>query len=294
MRQHHFSTFLLACFALLAGVAAAAPTLPNLNNPPTGIHLPGKFIWFDLATPDFTSQKSFYQDLFGWAFQPVAAADDSYTIVLNAGRAIAGMFSYEPEDGSKDAASWIALMSVQDPDAAAETVRAKGGKVNLPPADIPHRGRHALFEDPGGAQFGVLRSSSGDPVDRDAAIGDIMWVDLFALDAPKMVAFYLALAPYQTEDRQVTEDLARTLLTIEGVPRASIIPVAEDANRAAWVPYVRVGDVEAVLEKVVAGGGFAIVQPDPALLNGNLAIFVDPNGAVVGIIKWEPDAAGAP
>ena len=46
------------------------------------------------------------------------------------------------------------------------------------------------------------------------------------------------------------------------------------------------------LEKVVNGGGFAIVPPDQQLLDGNLAVFVDPNGGVTGIVKWDYAEAG--
>jgi predicted enzyme related to lactoylglutathione lyase len=77
------------------------------------------------------------------------------------------------------------------------------------------------------------------------------------------------------------------------MPRAGIVPVDEEANRSAWVPYVRVEDVEATLEKVVAGGGFAIVPPDPQLLDGNVAVFVDPNGGVTGIVKWDYEEGAA-
>jgi len=276
--------------ATLCAVSAAAQ-LPVLNAPDSGLSLPGKFVWFDLASPDIAQQKSFYRNLFGWTFRPVAGAGDAYAVVESNGRAIAGIFSYEPEDGSGDAANWIVLMSVPDPDQAARAVKANGGAISVGPTDVPDRGRHALFEDPGGALFGVLRSSSGDPPDRRAGIGDIMWVDLFSLDPDRALAFYRALVPYETERRPVTDTLARTLLYSQGKARASVIPVAEDANRSSWVPYVRVANVEATLAKVVDGGGFAIVPPDPDLLDGNLAVFVDPNGAVMGIVKWDYEQA---
>ena len=78
----------------------------------------------------------------------------------------------------------------------------------------------------------------------------------------------------------------RLLLNAHGMPRAGIVPVDEEANRSAWVPYVRVADVEATLERVVQGGGFAIIVPDKAILDGKVAVFVDPNGAVTGIVEW--------
>ena len=81
--------------------------------------------------------------------------------------------------------------------------------------------------------------------------------------------------------------MTRTVLSSQQRPRAGIVPVDEEANRSAWVPYVRVEDVEAVLEKVVEGGGFTIVAPDERILDGNLAVFVDPRGGVTGIVRYE-------
>jgi len=144
-----------------------------------------------------------------------------------------------------------------------------------------------VFRDPAGAVFGVLRSESGDPDDEEVPIGGIIWVDLFARDVDQMAQFYGGLAPFEIVDREITDDVARKILSAHGRPRAGIVPVDEEANRSAWVPYVRVADVDATLEKVVAGGGFAIVAPDENLHDGNVAVFVDPNGGVTGIVKYE-------
>ena len=51
--------------------------------------------------------------------------------------------------------------------------------------------------------------------------------------------------------------------------------------------YVRVNDVTTTLKKVEAAGGRVMVEPDETLLNGNLAIFADPQGGIIGIVKWE-------
>ena len=272
-------------------LAQSAPPLPPLNETPSGISLPGKFTWFDLATPAIESQKSFYGDVFGWSYRTPGRSEDAYTLILNRGQAIGGMFNYEPPGGEQDGAAWIVLMSVDDPDAAVKSVQSGGGRVEIQPATVPNRGRHALFRDPAGAMFGVLKSSSGDPPDAQVEIGGILWVDLYARDVDAMAGFYSGLAPYEIEKREMAQDIFRTLLNAHGMPRAGIVPVDEEANRSAWVPYVRVDDVEATLEKVVAGGGFAIVPPDQQLLDGNIAVFVDPNGGVTGIVKWDYEEA---
>jgi predicted enzyme related to lactoylglutathione lyase len=277
---------LLAAFLVAAG-AATAPQLPAINEPETGLQLPGKFVWFDLATPALQEQQSFYGNVFGWSFESPVQTDDQYVLVLNHGRAIAGMFNYEPAGGEQDGATWISLMSVPDTERAAQAVKAHGGSVEIDPTLVVGRGRHALFRDPAGAIFGVLRSDSGDPPDVEVEVGAVLWVDLYARDIEQMVEFYGQLAPYEVNAREIADTIPGKTLSIDGVLRGGMVAVDEEANRTAWIPYIRVADVSATLEKVVAGGGFAIVPPDERLLEGNLAVFVDPNGGVTGIIKWE-------
>lgn len=281
--------FLCTCLLSTLSITAAAqqaPQLPPLNSPPTSISSPGKFIWFDLATPDIANQQAFYKNVFGWSFRSPTRTEDKYSLVINDGKAIAGIFNVEPPGGEQDGATWIALMSVDDLEQTLKIVRANGGTVEQGPVDVAQRGQHALIKDPAGALFGVLSSSSGDPVDQDVPTGGIFWVDLFARDVEKMAAFYSKLAPYTVTEREVIASINGRLLTAQGRPRAGIVPVDEEANRSAWIPYIRVENIEATMEKVVDGGGFAIVAPDKDLLDGNLAVFVDPNGGVTGIVKW--------
>jgi len=282
----------LALLLLFTADAAGQNLLPPLNDPPSADRLPGKFVWFDLASPNLRQQMDFYRSVFGWSYRAPAQTDENYTLILNRGQAVGGMFGFDPPEGQQDGAVWIALMSVTDVDAALRTATANGGQVELAPSDVARRGRHALFRDPAGGLFGVLRSASGDPPDGEVPIGGVLWLDLFAREPERMSRFYGALAPYEAEVRAVTEDVSRILLSAHGMPRAGIVPVDEEANRSSWVPYVRVADVQATLDRVVEGGGFAIIAPDPSILGGNLAVFVDPNGAVTGIVKWAYDREG--
>lgn len=243
-------------------------------------------MWFDLATPAIGNQQDFYRNVFGWSYETPTRTGDGYVLVMSRDKAIAGMFNVEPQSGEQDGATWIALMSVEDPEQTVQTARSNGGKVEQDPVHVARRGRHALISDPGGALFGVLKSDSGDPPDSDVAVGEILWVDLFTRDVDQMASFYSQLAPYSISERKVTQGIGGRMLSAQGMPRAGIVPVDDEANRSAWVPYVRVDNVEATLKKVVDGGGFAIVAPDEALLDGNLAVFVDPNGGVMGIVKW--------
>ena len=278
---------IMTVWLVVAVAATPAPRLPALNDTPSGLELPGKFIWFDLATPALKSQQEYYRNVFGWSFRSPAANQDQYILIMNNGRAIGGMFESEPPEGEQDGATWISLMSVTNVDQALQIAQANGASVEVQPGHVADRGRHALFRDPAGALFGVLKSDSGDPPDAQVDVGAVFWVDLYARDIEKLAAFYAALAPYEVTLRKVPGEAEGKILKAHGMPRAGIVEVGEEANRSAWVPYILVDDVAETLRKAEEFGGFSIIQPDEELLDGNLAVFVDPQGAVTGIVKWE-------
>ena len=77
------------------------------------------------------------------------------------------------------------------------------------------------------------------------------------------------------------------MLSAYGMPRAGIVPVDEEANRSAWVPYVRVDDVEATLERVVQGGDLQSFPPTKICTTVMLRCSLTPSGGVTGIVKYE-------
>ena len=277
---------LLTAICLLFPVqfAISAPELPPLNSTNTGKQITGKFTWFELVTLDIEQQKQFYGAVFGWQFRTISKTGEQYTLIMNGERNIAGLFQVKPPQDVRIGALWIGLMSVTDPDKAVTTAKNAGGSVHTPVKALPQRGSYALLRDPEGALFGVLKSASGDPPDHDVPIGDFFWVDLFARDMQREAKFYQQLAGYEVTEND--KGVKRKLLRAQDEYRAGIVPLPEGANRSGWLPYVRVDNVAATLKKVEAAGGQIMVEPDKSLLNGNLAIFTDPQGGIMGIVKW--------
>jgi predicted enzyme related to lactoylglutathione lyase len=286
--KYIFPWFLLYVFLLLPISSISAPVLPPLNSTPTGKQLTGKFIWFDLATSEFEKQKAFYGAVFGWTFRPIGNTNDDYTLIINGDHNVAGMFEVKPKDDAKAGALWIGLMSTADPDKAVKTAEQGGGAIHAPTMTVAQRGTYALLRDPEGALFGVMKSDSGDPPDKTAEIGDFLWMDLFANQPEKAGEFYQQLAGYELTKEEIKDDnVDRLFLNSQGKARAGIVPLPKDANRAGWLPYVKVADVNETLKKVTDAGGMVMVAPDEDLLDGNLAIFSDPQGGVLGIVKWD-------
>ena len=272
---------------LQTGPAAAAPRLPPLVDPPTGLNIPGKFIWFDLVTADPVAARAFYGKVFGWNFQAVAGGND-YSVISSDGRPIGGVF--QPVAARAPAGTrWLSFASVGDMTGVLERLERLGFMKLLPATTVPGRGQQAIVRDPQGAVLGLMHSASGDPPDVPVAPGEFFWVDLYTTDVVASAAAYSAVGYKVVPAGEDEGD--RMLLESRGYARAGITPLPADARQPGWLPYVQVDDVAATLASATAAGGKVLLEPDQALLDGNVAVIGDPLGGVIGIIHW--NRAGA-
>jgi predicted enzyme related to lactoylglutathione lyase len=275
--------------ALWSAATAAAPALPPLADPATGRHIPGKFVWFDLVTPDAKAARAFYSSVFGWAIEDVPAGRATYAVARSGGLPIAGLYTPAATPAVGASARWLSFASVPDVDRAVAKMTARGARVVTPATRVAERGTHALLRDGQGALVGVLQSSSGDRPDEAVAAGEFFWVDLYARDVEAAVQFYADLG--YSIDREDTAG-SRVLLVADGHARAGVLPLPPEGRESGWLPYVQVDDVAATVAKVRAAGGRVLREPDAAVLDGRLAVIADPHGAVLGLIHWQ-DGEGA-
>lgn len=274
------------------GAADASP-LPPLTTVPGSPRLPGKFVWADLVTDDVPAARRFYAGLFGWSF--VEAGD--YTIARNGERPLGGLFHRaRPKDRPEARPRWFGYLSVSNVKAAERAVLEAGGKTLTPPRKVPRRGEQAVFRDPEGAVFGVVKSSAGDPPDFLARPGDWIWIQLLSRDARRAAEFYRTVGGYDILEQtggEATNDplLARhdLVLASRGYARATIRQLRADRGevRPTWLPFVRVQSVQAAIARARELGGQVLVEPRPALLEGKAAVVADPTGAAVGLLEWD-------
>ncbi len=267
----------------LAALSGAAPA-PTAAGP----RLPGKFVWFNLATPDAAGAKSFYSAVFGWQFTP-GPAGRKFVVIQHDGRDL-GALVIPPDSANAKGSRWISLLSVSDAAATARKVEAEGGKVLMPPTAVDGYGTHALLRDADGALFGILQSPAGDPSDNLEA-NEFFWADLLSPDPVKSAEFYRAIAGYEVTSAHLAPGIDRVVLSSGGAKRAGIYHLPAEMKQAGWLPYVVVDDVPATLVRVTQAGGRVLLPPNPGVLNGQLAVFADPAGAVLGIVKWTGPAA---
>lgn len=285
---------LVAAVALLAapaGAPRAATAFPALASPSTGTHIPGKFVWFDLASSDPAAAQRFYGRVFGWTFDGLRGSPEKYAIIRNDGVPVGGVFRPQAATSVAPRARWLPFASTADIEATLAKLTAAGATVLLPATKLPGRGTHAVLRDSQGAIVGVLQSASGDRPDAAVAAGEFFWVDLLARDPAAAGRAYAKLG-YDISTDEVTGG-ERLLLAAAGYARAGIVQLPADAREAGWLPYVQVDDVPSALARVREAGGKVLREPDPAVLNGQVAVFADPQGGVLGIIHWSTYATSA-
>jgi predicted enzyme related to lactoylglutathione lyase len=113
---------------------------------------PGTLGWTELVTRDTDAAEKFYTQLFGWETK----TGGGYTEFIVGSTPDAGMMKIDEKWGHVPP-HWMPYFQVDDCDASAARATGLGGRVNVPPNDIPHVGRFSMLSDPQGAMFSIIK-----------------------------------------------------------------------------------------------------------------------------------------
>jgi predicted enzyme related to lactoylglutathione lyase len=123
---------------------------------PEGAPEIGDASWIELMTTDMNAALKFYQDVFHW--QAGESMDmgpmGKYQIFKRPHGQIGGIMN-KPKEMANVPPYWQIYFRVPDVDAAAERVKAAGGKILNGPMDVPDGDRVLNAMDPQGASFGL-------------------------------------------------------------------------------------------------------------------------------------------
>ena len=290
------TTVAIAACLLAAPVAARADTpggFPPLLDPPTTTHIPGKFVFSELVTPDLAGAERFYGGLFGWKFRDIPVQRLHYAEALSNGQNVAGLIERPLPPNSEHRPDWLAFISAPATDAAVAAATANGGRVLFPARDIAGFGREAVLADPQGGVFAVLQSASGDPGDVESRPGEFIWSALLTPDPEAAAGFYGRLfgyTPYPAPDASSEHRLIEADGTYS---RASINPLPPGlpaTAHARWLRFVRVDDAAAAAAQATSLGGRVLVPPHLDREGATVAVLADPSGAAFGVLEWPADA----
>ena len=252
----------------------------------------GRFIWYELITPDMAGAKRFYGDIVGWTAQdlPPMEGGEPYAILASNGDGVAGMMNLAaPMKAAGMPPNWTGYVCVDDCDAAAAKVKTLGGSVRTGPLDIPGIGRFAIVADPAGAVFAIMKPTpppGGRPAADMTAPGQCGWHELYGGDPDKGgFDFYAAMFGWTKSDAMPMGEMGTyQLFNNQDGQVGGMMRKPDNVPMPYWGFYFRVSDIDAAATKIKAGGGQVLNGPmdvpgDDRVING-----VDPQGALFSVV----------
>jgi predicted enzyme related to lactoylglutathione lyase len=116
---------------------------------------PGAISWSELMTTDPDAAVKFYTQLFGWTTEEsVMVNGEKYITVKVAGVPMGGITKLPPQ--AQIPPVWGLYVTVTDVDASTKQAQELGGKVFMPPMDVPNVGRFSVIQDPQGAYISLM------------------------------------------------------------------------------------------------------------------------------------------
>lgn len=110
------------------------------------------FIWQELVTPNQKTSGTFFSKLFGWNLKQIDAGKfGTYTLFQKNGQDVAGMMNPTTNTPREASSYWHSYISVNNIDNCVKQASILGGKVLVPPHDVPHVGCICIVADPTGA-----------------------------------------------------------------------------------------------------------------------------------------------
>ncbi len=247
------------------------------------------FVWYELMTTDAKAAESFYSKVIGWKPQHAGQAGMDYTLLLAGQVPTAGLMALDKEACAAGARPcWVGYVGVDDVDAFVGRVTKAGGKVHVPPTDIPNIGRFAMVTDPQGAVFNLFKpvSDMPPPPADPATPGMIGWHELMAGDGGKAFAFYADLFGWTRDEAIDMGAMGRYQLFAAGGPAiGGMMTKPAEVPAPFWGYYFQVDAIGAALERLKASGGKVVNGPMEVPGGRWIVQGVDPQGAMFSLVS---------
>lgn len=118
----------------------------------------GAFSWAELLTTDPDKAAAFYGRLFGWTCDTMDMGSGPYRVVKVGDASVGGIMAI-PQQSAGMPPTWGSYVTVTAVDETVALCQQLGGKVLVPPMDVPGVGRMAVLLDPQGAAINVITYS---------------------------------------------------------------------------------------------------------------------------------------
>jgi predicted enzyme related to lactoylglutathione lyase len=248
----------------------------------------GRFVWYELTTTDMEAAKAFYAEVVGWGTRDASMPGLAYT-VFTAGEASVGGMMDLPKDARDmgERPSWIGYVGVNDVDATAARIRQLGGAVHVPPQDILNVSRFSVVADPQTATLALFKwqqpPAQEQPIDLRTP-GRVGWHELFAADWKKAWPFYSELFGWQKAEVETDATGTYQLFSAGGQTIGGMTTKPPTMPVPFWLYYFNIGDIDAAVKRVKAGGGQVLSRPTRVPKGSVIVQCTDPQGAIFALV----------
>jgi predicted enzyme related to lactoylglutathione lyase len=182
---------------------------------------------------------------------------------------------------------WMGYVGVSDVDGYAARVKAAGGAIHRPPADIPGVGRFSVVADPQGAAFILFKGMGGE---EPAAVahgtpGHIGWHELHTTDREAGFAFYASLFGWtKTEAMDMGPAGTYQMFATGGETVGGMMNRTPEMPATCWLYYFNVDKIDAAVARVTQAGGKVLNGPLEVPGGVWIAQCLDPQGAMFAMV----------
>jgi predicted enzyme related to lactoylglutathione lyase len=221
--------------------------------------LNGKFVWYELTSPDAAAARTFFHEVLGWESRDAEVPGIDYSLMSAAGCDVAGFMAQQ--EGMP--AGWLGYICVDDLDAAFANAQEAGANAMMPITPIPGVGRFSILIDPAGAPFGLLEYAADFPkptlLDKGVQ-GNGWWRELHTGDRQKAYDFYSGQYGWTELTRMPMGPTEFYQIFGDQIPRGAVF-TDRDAKSPHWLFYFWVDDLDAAQAKLEKAGGKMIMGP---------------------------------
>jgi predicted enzyme related to lactoylglutathione lyase len=239
-----------------------------------------------LITPDIEAAKAFYTKVMGWGLWDASVPGRPYVMFTVPNGTVAGLMDLPPDaTDTQIRPGWLGYVAVDDVDAAAARVARLGGVVQVAPTDIGDISRFAIFSDPQAARLALFkwRRVGQQPPAAPNAQGRVGWHELLAADGEKAFAFYSGLFGWQKADTEADEADPYWRFIAGGERLGGVVTKPDAIPVPFWLFYFNVGDIDAAVQRVRAGGGQLLGEPLEVQGGSWIVHCTDPQGATFAL-----------
>jgi len=238
------------------------------------------FCWHGVVSTDINKATAFYREVIGWSVLKTPMGEEEATLFAASDIPRAHVMA-PPMEGVPS--HWDNYLRVDDVDARAAAAVAKGGRLVVPPTDIPV-GRFSVVASPSGAHLSLFHEKDeATAQNAPAGHGSIHWVELHSKDIEADLA-WLKLA-LDIEHETVPMPAGDYFILKSGSTQigGATVGMKEEAP-AMWLAWIQVDDVDACVERVGNHGGNTLSPTMDVQGVGRMAVVQDNTGGVFGVI----------